>query len=62
MSFLFYCTYQFAKADDAAIISLRLHDEMPKPYEIEGHEIYITSNIGICHFLTMVRNKEPYFT
>ncbi len=47
-----------AKADDAAIISLRLHDEIAKPYEIEGHEIYITSNIGIAIFPDDGRNKD----
>ena len=46
------------KADDAAIVSLRLHEEIVKPYVIEGQEIYITANIGIAIFPDDGNNKD----
>lgn len=39
-----------AKTDDAAIVSLRLHENITKPYLINGQELYLDCNVGIAIF------------
>jgi len=39
-----------SKTDDAAIVSLRLHEHITQPYFISGQELYIDCNIGIAVF------------
>lgn len=47
-----------AKTDDAAIVSLRLHEQIVKPYIIEDRELYITCHIGIGIFPDDGNNKD----
>ncbi|MFT7228670.1 MAG: diguanylate cyclase (GGDEF)-like protein [Methylophilaceae bacterium] len=38
------------KVDDAAIVSLRLHENITKPYLINGQELHLDCNVGIAIF------------
>ena len=39
-----------AKANDAAIVSLRLHENITKPYLVNGQELHLNCNVGIAIF------------
>lgn len=47
-----------AKTDDAAIVSLQLHEHITKPYLINAQEFYLDCNIGIAIFPDDGDNKE----
>jgi diguanylate cyclase (GGDEF)-like protein/PAS domain S-box-containing protein len=38
------------RADDAAVVAQKILDALARPFQLEGHEAYVTASIGIASF------------
>jgi diguanylate cyclase (GGDEF)-like protein/PAS domain S-box-containing protein len=56
---------EMARAQDAAIVGEKILDALARPFELEGHEVFLTASAGIAAFpcdgsdgATLIRNAD----